>query len=162
MAVIRKYFPPPAVGVRVSHKPRTIDQACGIPPGTFARWCEDNRDPDRLPHEAAQATGKSPGQLAYEKYCEYQLHIPREQIRPLTWEELGQCLGDLQEQWEEIARASGVYAESLNKISSMERILTISQDALEQAKSGLIQLADRPVHWYVEKIDAALAALRRI
>ena len=49
---------------------------------------------------------KSPGQRAYEKYAEYQLRIPREQVRPLTWEELGQAYGNHHEQWEEIARAA--------------------------------------------------------
>jgi hypothetical protein len=49
---------------------------------------------------------KQPGQQAYEKHCEFQLRIPRMEIRPLTWEELGQCSGDLQSQWHEIARVS--------------------------------------------------------
>jgi hypothetical protein len=27
-------------------KPRTIDECCGEPEGTFAQWCEDHPDPD--------------------------------------------------------------------------------------------------------------------
>jgi len=59
---------------------------------------------------------KTAGQRAYEKYAEFQLHIPRMEIRPLTWEELGQCEGDLQEQWEKIAQAAISFElERLNK-----------------------------------------------
>lgn len=49
---------------------------------------------------------KTPGQVTYEKYCEFQLSIPRMEIRPLTWEELGECFGNLQDQWEQIAKAA--------------------------------------------------------
>lgn len=59
---------------------------------------------------------KTLGQIAYEKYAEFQLRIPRMEIRPLTWEELKLCNnGDICREWEEIA--GSVRSEIINKLN---------------------------------------------
>lgn len=49
----------------------------------------------------------SPGQAAYEKYSQFQLRIPRMEIRPPTWDELkAYTTTDAQKEWHDIAKAA--------------------------------------------------------